>query len=75
VLADAHPGAPLRPAHLKDRPQAYGARTLTSFLNPAAFSYPPAGTLGDHRINSIERPVFWTTGDRRIMQVGFKFGF
>jgi hypothetical protein len=29
-----------------------------------------AGTLGDHRINSIEGP-----GDPRIMQFGFKFGF
>jgi hypothetical protein len=35
-------------------------RTLDRYLNPAAFAYPAAGTLGDHRNGSIEGPGFWT---------------
>jgi hypothetical protein len=35
-------------------------RTLDRYLNPAAFAYPAAGTLGDHRSASIEGPGFWT---------------
>ena len=38
----------------------YGAKTLTSYLNPAAFAYPGAGTFGDSGRNSIEGPGFWT---------------
>lgn len=30
------------------------------FLDRAAFAYPAAGTLGDHRNKSIEGPGFWT---------------
>jgi hypothetical protein len=36
----------------------YGAKTVTSYLNPAAFAYPAAGTYGDHLRNSIEGPGF-----------------
>ena len=38
----------------------YGNRTLDNYLNPAAFAYPANGTLGDHVINSIEGPGFWS---------------
>ena len=38
----------------------YGARTLTSYLNPAAFAYPAAGTYGNSERNSIEGPGFWS---------------
>jgi hypothetical protein len=37
----------------------YGARTLTSFLNRAAFALPAAGTFGNHQRNSIRGPGFW----------------
>jgi hypothetical protein len=38
----------------------YGDKSLNNYLNPAAFAYPAAGTLGDHRNNSIAGPGFWT---------------
>ena len=38
----------------------YGEKSLNSYLNPAAFALPAAGTLGNHQINSIEGPGFWT---------------
>jgi hypothetical protein len=38
----------------------YGPRTLTNYLNPAAFAYPAAGEYGNHRAFSIEGPGFWT---------------
>jgi len=38
----------------------YGARTVDNYLNPAAFAYPADGTLGDHEINSIAGPGYWT---------------
>jgi hypothetical protein len=38
----------------------YGARTLTNYLNPAAFAYPDAGQLGTMKPRSIEGPGFWT---------------
>jgi hypothetical protein len=38
----------------------YGAKTLTSYLNPAAFAYPAPGTYGNSRRNSIEGPGFWS---------------
>jgi hypothetical protein len=39
---------------------AYGDRTLSNYLNRAAFSQPVPGTLGDHRNFSIEGPGYWT---------------
>jgi hypothetical protein len=38
----------------------YGAKTLTSYLNPQAFAFPAAGTLGNLRNYSVEGPGFWT---------------
>jgi hypothetical protein len=38
----------------------YGAKTLTNYLNPAAFAYPAAGELGTMKPRSIEGPGFWT---------------
>ncbi len=38
---------------------AYGDKSLTNYLNAAAFAFPAAGTLGDHAPRSIEGPGFW----------------
>jgi hypothetical protein len=38
----------------------YGAKTISNYLNPKAFEYPAPGTLGNHKINSIEGPGFRT---------------
>jgi hypothetical protein len=38
----------------------YGTKTLTTFLNPAAFAYPAAGTLGNHKYDSVKGPGFWS---------------
>jgi hypothetical protein len=42
---------------VRDNP--YGAKTLTNYLDPAAFTTPVAGTFGDHKARSIEGPGFW----------------
>jgi len=36
----------------------YGSKTLTNYLNPAAFAQPAAGRFGTHRRNSIKGPGF-----------------
>ena len=41
-------------------PNPYGAKTLTNYLNPAAFAYPDAGTLGTMAPRSIQGPGYWT---------------
>ena len=38
----------------------YGAKTLNNYLNPAAFAYPDAGSLGNAGFFSVEGPGFWT---------------
>jgi hypothetical protein len=38
----------------------YGAKTLSSYLNRAAFAQPALGTFGDEERNSITGPAFWT---------------
>jgi hypothetical protein len=47
-----------RPNQVKDDP--YGNKTLSNYLNPAAFAYPAAGTLGSHKRASIQGPGFWS---------------
>jgi hypothetical protein len=37
----------------------YGEKTLSSFLNRAAFANPAPGTLGDHMHNALAGPNFW----------------
>jgi len=37
----------------------YGDKTLTSYLNRAAFEQPAPGTFGNHELNSIRGPGFW----------------
>jgi hypothetical protein len=37
----------------------YGEKTLTRFLDRAAFAEPAPGTFGDHERNSIRGPGFW----------------
>jgi hypothetical protein len=37
----------------------YGARTLTNYLNAAAFAYPTTGTYGNEPARGIEGPGFW----------------
>jgi hypothetical protein len=46
-----------RPNQVLEDP--YGDRTLTNYLNPAAFAYPAPGALGDHVRGSVEGPAFW----------------
>src|SRR5262245_44764586 len=38
----------------------YGEKSLTSFLNPAAFAQPAPGALGNYKRNSIKGPGYWT---------------
>ena len=38
----------------------YGDKSLSNYLNPAAFALPALGTLGDSGFFSVEGPGFWT---------------
>jgi hypothetical protein len=38
----------------------YGNKTLDNYLNPAAFAYPAAGSLGSHVRASIQGPAYWS---------------
>jgi hypothetical protein len=37
----------------------YSAKTVTNYLNPAAFAQPAPGQFGTHVRNSIKGPGFW----------------
>jgi hypothetical protein len=54
---------------VRDNP--YGAKTLTNYLDPAAFAFPDAGTLGNHVARSFEGPAFWKVdlAIARVMRV------
>ena len=57
----------------------YGDKTLTGYLNPAAFAIPAAGALGSELPRSIEGPGFWkvdvslarvlSVADRRTLEL------
>jgi hypothetical protein len=47
-----------RPNKALDNP--YGDKSLTNYLNPAAFAYPAPGTLGNLKRASIRGPGYWT---------------
>ena len=50
----------------------YGDKTLTNYLNPAAFALPELGTLGDAGFFKVEGPGFWTADIAltRIIAIG-----
>jgi len=55
---------------VKDDP--YGDKTLTNYLNAAAFAFPAAGTLGNERARDIEGPGYWNVdlSLARLLPVG-----
>jgi hypothetical protein len=50
----------------------YGARTLTDYLNPAAFAYPAPGAYGTSPARGFEGPGFWNVNAAlaRVVPVG-----
>ena len=50
-------GAPGQRANLVAGVDPYGDRTVTSYLNPAAFTAPAAGTLGNATRNALMGPT------------------
>jgi len=59
-----------RPNQVSD--DVYGAKTLNSYLNRAAFGSPPPGTFGNLEYRAVEGPVFWTidTAFSRLVGLG-----
>jgi hypothetical protein len=47
-----------RPNQVSD--DVYGAKTLDSYLNRAAFAAPAPGTFGDLEYRAVEGPGYWT---------------
>jgi hypothetical protein len=47
-----------RPNQVSD--DVYGAKTLVSYLNRAAYAQPAPGTFGNTPINSVKGPARWT---------------
>jgi hypothetical protein len=58
-----------RPNQVLD--DVYGDRTLSNYLNPAAFAYPASGTLGNHVRNSVEGPAYWNVDLALAKEVPF----
>ena len=52
-----HGQANQRPNQVSD--DVYGAKTLDSYLNRAAFAQPANGEFGNHERNSLTGPGFW----------------
>ena len=50
----------------------YGAKTLNSYLNRAAFASPAPGTFGDLEYRAVEGPGYWTidVALSRLIQLG-----
>ena len=50
----------------------YGEKTLSQYLNRAAFAMPAPGTLGDHRAGTVQGPGFWQVdlALSRLLQFG-----
>jgi hypothetical protein len=59
-----------RPNQVSD--DVYGAKTLNSYLNRAAFASPAPGTFGNLEYRAVEGPGYWTidTGFSRLISVG-----
>jgi hypothetical protein len=59
-----------RPNQVSD--DVYGARTLNSYLNRAAFASPAPGTFGNLEYRAVEGPGYWAidTGLSRLISLG-----
>ena len=59
-----------RPNQVSD--DVYGAKTLDSYLNRAAFGLPAPGTFGNLEYRAVEGPGYWAidTGLSRLIRVG-----